>query len=47
MGPVGTDVAEARASITEEPRGGARMPAQEERVHQMFGESSGRPGEPK
>ena len=45
MGPVGADVAEARAAVTEKSGGGAGMPAQKEGVHQMFGEPSGRSGE--
>ena len=45
MGSIGTDVAEAGAAVTEKPRSCARMPTQEEGVHQMSGEPSGRAGE--
>ena len=47
VGPVGADAAEARAAAAEEPRGGARVPPQEEGVHQVSGEPRRRPGEPK
>lgn len=38
---------ETRNPIAEEPRSCARMPTQEEGVHQMPGESSSGAGEPK
>ena len=46
MGPLRADTAEARAAAAQEPRGGARVPAQEEGVHQMPGEPGGRAREP-
>lgn len=46
MGPVRADDAKTGAPAAEEPGSGPGVPAQEEGVHQMSGESSGRAREP-
>ena len=47
MGRIRTDVAETGTEVAEESRSRTRVSSKEEGVHQMSGESSGRPREPK